>query len=214
MVARIDRVEVRGVTRLFGATAALRGVDASFEAGTISFLQGPNGAGKSTLMSIIGTALRPTAGSVRYVPLGEDRHEARAHIGWVAHDSSCYPDLSGRENVQLAARFFGIEPQHAWGEVGPRVGAGAFAERPVRTLSRGQKQRISLARALVHRPSLLLLDEPSAGLDAASLERLEQIVVEERDRGAIVIVVSHSAGMAERLAGKVVRLERGRIVES
>ncbi len=213
-MARIDAIEVKGVTRLFGATAALRGVDARFASGTISFLQGPNGAGKTTLLSIIGTALRPSAGTVTYEPLGQDRQRARAHIGWLAHESQCYPDLSAQQNVELAAKLYGVEPTSAWKRVSERVGAAAFAHRSVGTLSRGQKQRVALARALVHGPSVLLLDEPSSGLDSASAERLEAVLTEERDRGAVVIVVSHSDAMAERLGGERIRIERGRVVSS
>ena len=208
----VDRIEVEGVSRLFGATPALRGVTCHFDAGTLTFLEGPNGAGKSTLLSIIGTVLRPSKGTVRFQPLGDDRDAARAHIGWVAHESHCYPDLSGRQNVELAAKLYGLSPADSWSAVCERVGAQAFCERAVGTLSRGQRQRIALARALVHRPSVLLLDEPSSGLDAASSQRLEEILIEERDRGSIVVVVSHSATLADRLGGRRVRLERGRIV--
>ena len=208
----VERIEIRRVTRLFGATPALRGVSTSFEAGTISFLEGPNGAGKSTLLAVIGTLLRPTSGTVEYVPIGDDRERVRAHIGWVSHDSHCYRELTARQNVELAARLHGVDPIRAWKDVSTRVGADAFAERDVGTLSRGQRQRIAVARALVHQPSVLLFDEPWSGLDLASAERLEKVLVEERDRGAIVVVVSHVANHAERFGARRVRIESGRIV--
>jgi heme exporter protein A len=210
-VSGIDRIEVRAVTRLFGATLALRGVNATFAAGELVFLEGPNGAGKSTLLAVIGTVLAPNSGTVQYVPLGEDRDLAREHIGWVAHDSHCYRELTGRQNVELAARLRGVDPVLAWKQGCARVGAESFGERSIATLSRGQRQRISLARALVHRPSVLLLDEPWSGLDLASSERLEQVIVDEKNRGAIVIVVNHSPGLAERLGARVLRIEAGRI---
>ena len=90
---QVSRIEVRGVTRRFGATLALRQVSASFEAGSLTFLEGPNGAGKSTLLAILGTVLRPSSGSIWYEPLGDDQAEARRHIGWVAHESHCYLSL-------------------------------------------------------------------------------------------------------------------------
>jgi heme exporter protein A len=210
-VVGIARIEVQGVTRLFGASVALRSVDVEFEPGPITFVQGPNGAGKSTLLSIVGTALRPSKGTVVYAPYGASRQLARRFIGWVAHDSHCYAELNGRENVELAARIHGLDPKPAWRAVCARVQAERFAEQPVSTLSRGQRQRIALARALVHSPSVLLLDEPLTGLDAASVQRMENILLEERERGTIVIVINHTAGMAERLEGRRIFMQQGRI---
>ena len=202
---------MQSVTRLFGASVALRAVSVDFAPGPITFVQGPNGAGKSTLMSIVGTALKPSRGTVVYAPHGNSRLEARRHIGWVGHDSHCYAELSGRENVELAARIHGLDPKPAWAVVCERVQADRFANQAVATLSRGQRQRIALARALVHAPSVLLLDEPLTGLDAASVQRMEKILIEERDRGTIVIVINHTAGMAERLQGRKIFMQQGRI---
>lgn len=208
----IQRIEVRAVTRLFGATPALRAVNASFEAGSITFLEGPNGAGKSTLLAVIGTVLTPTSGEVVYHPLGVEPELVRPHIGWVAHESLCYRELSARQNVELAARVYGVQVEGAWQRVAKRVGADMLADRRVGTLSRGQRQRVALARALVHDPALLLLDEPWSGLDRASAEHLQQALLEERERGAVVIVVNHADGLAERLGARCVRLENGRVV--
>ncbi|MBX3129736.1 MAG: ABC transporter ATP-binding protein [Polyangiaceae bacterium] len=211
-MAVVERVLVEGVTRMFGATAALRGASVTFEAGSLVFLEGPNGAGKSTLLAVVGTLLRPTRGRVRYEPLGEDVRAARAEIGWVAHDAFCYRELSGRENVELAARLYGVGGPGAWDSVVDRVGARRFGDRVFGTLSRGQRQRISLARALVHRPSVLLLDEPFTGLDPESSARFEQVLREESARGALVVVVNHAPALAERLGARVVRLENGCVV--
>ncbi|MGE0326454.1 MAG: ABC transporter ATP-binding protein [Polyangiaceae bacterium] len=208
-MSRVERVEVEGVTRTFGTTLALRGVTASFPAGRVTVLEGPNGAGKSTLLGILGTLIQPTSGKVRYPPFA-DISQVRGQLGWLAHDSHCYRELSGRENVELAAALHGCgkaRVQHSL----ERVGALTFCERPVSTLSRGQRQRVALARALVHQPSLLLLDEPSSGLDAGSVMRLLELVDEERKRGAVVVMVSHSRGIATRIADRIVRLENGRV---
>ncbi len=213
-MASIRRIVVRSLTRTFGATAALRGVDLELEAGSLTFLEGPNGAGKSTLLAVIGTVLRPTSGTVTYDPIGDDPVALRRHLGWVAHDSHCYRELTARENVEFAARVLGVSGHDVWAEVAPRVAAQALADRRLGTLSRGQRQRVALARALVHRPSVLLLDEPWTGLDAATSELLERVVLEERERGALVVVVSHQAGLAERLGARRVRLEAGRIARS
>lgn len=204
---------MREVTRLFGATAALRGVSCRFEAGTITFIRGSNGAGKSTLLAILGTMLAPTRGALWYESVGDDRQSIREHLGWVAHDSLCYPELSGRENVELAARMFGVDPTAGWNAASARVGAEAFADRPFGTLSRGQRQRVALARALVHSPSVLLLDEPWSGLDQASSERLEQVAREERERGTIVVIIAHGDEWSTRLKARSIFVERGRIVQ-
>jgi len=208
----IEHIEVRNVTRLFGATPALRAVTTRFDAGTITFLEGPNGAGKSTLLAVLGTVLAPTSGEVVYHPVGTELELVRPHIGWVAHDSLCYRELTARQNVELAARVYGVEVEDAWVRVSRRVGAEGLADRRVGTLSRGQRQRVALARALVHEPALLLLDEPWSGLDRASAEHLQNALLEERARGALVIVVNHAEGLAERLGAGCVRLENGRVV--
>lgn len=209
----VSRIEVRGVTRRFGATLALRQVSAAFEAGSLTFLEGPNGAGKSTLLAIIGTVLRPSSGSVWYEPFGDDPALARRYIGWVAHESHCYRELSGRRNIELVAQIHGLpDPEPQVERVIARVGAAAFANRPVGTLSRGQRQRIALARALVHDPTVLLLDEPWTGLDVASAEKLEAVIREEVARGSLVVAVTHGAGTAERLGARRVRIEGGKVV--
>jgi ABC-type multidrug transport system ATPase subunit len=211
-VPAVERIEVRRVTRLFGAVAALRGVCATFRPATSTFITGPNGAGKSTLLSVVGTMLAPNSGSVEYVPLGVDRDRARGRIGYVAHESHCYPELSARQNVELAARLYGADPRKAWSRVAERVGAGHFAERPVGTLSRGQRQRVALARALTHSPDVLLLDEPWTGLDQTSSELFFRVLEEEVSRGCIVVVVSHALEWASRLGSLELKLSAGRVV--
>ncbi len=211
--SRLSRIEVRGVTRRFGATLALRQVSASFEAGSLTFLEGPNGAGKSTLLAIIGTVLRPSSGSVWYEPFGDDPALARQHIGWVAHESHSYRELSGRRNIELVAQIHGLRDAPAEVErVIARVGAEPFVNRPVGTLSRGQRQRVALARALVHNPGVLLLDEPWTGLDVASVDKLEAVIREEVANGSLVVAVTHGAGTAERLGARKLRIEAGRVV--
>src|SRR5581483_9525917 len=121
---------------------------------------------------------RPTAGEVDHSALGSSLEAIRTTLGWVGHESICYGDLSGRENIELAARLQGCDPVRAFTKAKARFELGAFAERPVRTYSRGQKQRIALARAVIHEPKLLLLDEPTSGLDMASQERLVDLVKE------------------------------------
>jgi ABC-type multidrug transport system ATPase subunit len=210
--ALIERVVARGIVKAYGNTMALRGVDATLESARITLIEGANGSGKSTLLGILGTVIRPTAGRVRYEPLGEDRAAARAEIGWVSHETLAYPDLTGRQNVELVARLHGLDPVAAWSLAETRFELGAFAKRPVRTCSRGQRQRVALARALIHEPSLVLLDEPTAGLDRAGVERLVRVIEEEVARGAAVAVVSHEPEVFRAAAGARIVLERGKVV--
>ncbi|HEY3493421.1 MAG TPA: ABC transporter ATP-binding protein [Polyangiaceae bacterium] len=210
----IERIVVDSVTRTFGAVAALRGVSLEFRAGEIVTLEGSNGAGKSTLLAVLATVLRPTLGRVIYEPLGEDPELVRRELGWVSHESLCYRELSGRENVELAARVYGVDPKAGWERTCARVEARVFGERPVGKLSRGQRQRIALARALVHEPSVLLLDEPWTGLDRASSELLEKTLIDERERGTLVVVSMHAPEQAERLGARRIQLAAGRVVSS
>ncbi len=210
----IDRVVVQGVTRSFGATAALRGIDACFRRGEITTLEGHNGSGKSTLLGILGTVIPPTTGRITYGSNGApglSTSEIRSQIGWVSHESHCYPDLSARQNLRLTASLYGVEPAGAWNRASQRFGMESFADTPVRLLSRGQRQRVALARALVHAPALLLLDEPTTGLDPEGIERLLDAVAEEVARGCMVIFVTHDSAIAERIATQRLRLERGRL---
>jgi heme exporter protein A len=207
------RVELRGVSKTFGPVRALVGVSATFEAGRVTVVAGSNGSGKSTLLSIAADLARPTSGTVDYGVLGSDRVAIRAAIGWLGHDSLCYGDLTGRENVELAARLRGLDPGKAYVAAVRRFDLEGFAHRPVRTYSRGQRQRIALARALLHAPAVLLLDEPTAGLDRASVDRLVAIVREEAARGAVVVLVTHDPGVADTLGDTKMTLERGRLID-
>ncbi len=206
-------VELRAVSKTYGAVRALIGVSLRFEPGLVSVVEGANGSGKSTLLALVGTLARPTSGSVDHGTLGATREEVRASLGWVGHDSLCYADLTGRENVELAARLHGRDPEQAFAEAAERFDLGAFAGRAVRTYSRGQRQRVALARALVHGPSLILLDEPTTGLDASSIDRLVRLVHEEAGRGAIVVVVTHDPAFAKEGQARF-RLNRGRVAPS
>jgi heme exporter protein A len=176
-------------------------------------LYGANGSGKSTILAIVGTLARATSGRVSHGELGRTRAEVRRTLGWVGHDSLCYPDLTGLENIELTARLQGCaQPGLAVALVRERFELGPFVMRPMRTFSRGQKQRVALARALVHRPRLLLLDEPTSGLDTAATERLARVVREEAARNVVVVVVTHDLLFAEAIRGSVTTLDRGQVV--
>jgi heme exporter protein A len=144
--------------------------------------------------------------------LGRRRHDVRKTLGWLGHECLCYPDLTGRQNIELAAVLHGLEPAKAYAQAEERFELAAFAGRALRTYSRGQRQRVALARALVHQPRLLLLDEPTAGLDARATIRLTEVVRQEASAGAVVVVVTHDTAFEGAVAGEVVALDRGRRV--
>jgi ABC-type multidrug transport system ATPase subunit len=205
-------ISLDNVRKTYGSVRALLGVTLQFESGRVSVLHGANGSGKSTLLAIVGTLARATSGRVDHGDLGRTRAEVRRTLGWLGHDSLCYPDLSGIENLDLAARLHGCAgPEAAVGVVRERFELGTFAARPVRTFSRGQKQRVALARALVHRPRLLLLDEPTSGLDSSAIDRLGRVVREEAADGVTVVIVTHDARFSEAVGGSVTTLERGQV---
>lgn len=207
-------VRATGLVKVYGPTRALVGVDARFEAGRVTAVEGPNGSGKSTLLALLAQLMRPTRGEIRYGDRTRGGSELRARIGVLAHAPMIYPDLTGLENLRLYARLHELrDPEARVRSLVDRFEIGRWGARPARTYSRGQLQRIALARALVHSPRLLLLDEPSTGLDVSAVARLERAVEEERARGAIVVLVTHDAALADRLAQHRIRLERGRVVE-
>jgi heme exporter protein A len=205
-------VELKGVSRTYGPVRALVAVSCRFAAGRVAVVRGPNGSGKSTLLAILGTLTRPTSGIVDHGELGRRRSEVRSTLGWLGHESHCYPDLSARENIELAARLRGEDGRVAYDRAAERFDLGPFADRPFRTYSRGQRQRVALARCLVHAPRLLLLDEPTTGLDTTAAARLQNVVREEAGRGAVVVVVTHDESFGQAIAQDTVTLERGRRV--
>ncbi len=209
----VTLIQVRGrrLVRTFGSTAALRGVDVDLEPG-LTLIEGANGSGKTTLLRILGTMLKPTSGEVLYDPVGSDLTRVRRAIGWLSHEALSYGDLSGRANIELAAELLGLDGPAAWGRVEARFELGRFSQRPVRTMSRGQRQRIALARALVHAPTFLLLDEPTTGLDRAGVARLLEVLREESERGVIVALVTHEPRLFEGLVSRRIELERGKVV--
>lgn len=197
-----------GITKRFGSTLALRGVDLSLSPG-LTRLEGANGSGKSTLLGILAGTMRPSSGRVVWAT-GEIMD--RAEVGLVSHDSLAYGDLTGQQNVELAAELHGLERTAAWEAALDRFELLGFSERRLRTNSRGQRQRVALARALVHRPPVVLLDEPTTGLDARGVAVLRRVMEEELSSGRILVVVTHDGAGLDGLAGERIVLERGRVV--
>ena len=172
-----EEVAVAGLTKSYGPTLALAGVDLSFARGTVTFVQGANGSGKSTLLWLLALLAHPTRGDIRYGAHGIDRtDDLRGRIGFVAHQLQLYPGLTGHENLVLAAKLQGIPyADKRATDLCDALSLGEYWNRPLRTYSRGQAQRVAIARALLHEPRLLLMDEPSTGLDVQATEALVRL---------------------------------------
>jgi heme exporter protein A len=202
-------VRCEGVKKRYGdELTALRGVSLSLQAGEITSILGANGAGKSTLLGVLSGAITPSEGRVVWESESGERPPAREQLGLIAHATLLYGDLTGRENLRFYARLYG-QGEPAVEQALDRCHLARFADREVRTYSRGMAQRAAIARALVHRPELLLCDEPYTGLDPAGAELLTSILREEREQKRVVVLVTHDLGLAVRLSDRIAVLRAG-----
>lgn len=207
-------LQATDLVRDFGTRRAVSGVSLTLAPGDCLALFGPNGAGKTTLLRMLGGLLRPTSGSAAIdgIPLPGGA-EVRARVGLVSHQTMLYDSLTARENVEFSARMYGVrDVRTAAAEVLERLGAASFADTRVRSLSRGMQQRVSVARAIVHGPSILLADEPFTGLDAAGASALTGMLAGLRDAGATIIIVTHNLEEALALCTAAAIMREGRFV--
>ncbi len=212
-------LEVDGLVRHFGGVRAVDGVSFGVAAGEVVGLLGPNGAGKTSTLRMIAGILPPTAGRVRVggVDVREDPRAAKRRVGFLSGDTQLYRRLTPRELLRYFGRLYEIDEA----ELGRRIERlveelemGPFADRLCGVLSSGQKQRVNIARAFLHDPNLLVLDEPTAALDVISGRFIVEAIRRERARGRAVLFSTHFMGEAERLCDRVVFLHRGRVVDS
>jgi heme exporter protein A len=202
-------IELRGLTRHFGERTALRDVSVEVPEGATLAVLGRNGAGKSTLLRILATLLRPQAGEVLVFGerLPRRAFAVRGRLGLLGHEPLLYRDLTGRENLRYHAALHGVDGGRIE-EMLEAAGAAGFGDEPVRSLSRGMVQRIAVCRAVLHRPALLLLDEPRANLDPAAVEMLEPLI--GRASGCTRVITSHDPLAARAEADLVLGLKDGR----
>ncbi|HEV7388238.1 MAG TPA: heme ABC exporter ATP-binding protein CcmA [Gemmatimonadaceae bacterium] len=207
-------VEVAELTRAFGRRQAVAGVTFSLAPGECLALFGPNGAGKTTLLRVLAGLLRPTSGDARIAGMQLPGGPlARARVGLISHRTMLYEALSARENVAFAARLYGLrDASTRVDEALQRMSMLERADAPVRFLSRGMQQRVSIARAMVHAPQLVLADEPYSGLDESGARALTSLLAELRSAGTVVIVVTHNLTEGLSLATHAAVMQRGRFV--
>jgi ABC-2 type transport system ATP-binding protein len=216
-VAARTGVVARGVRRAFGPVEAVRGIDLTAPPGEVTALVGPNGAGKTTLLLVLATLLVPDAGQVRVAGFDPVREpdEVRARMGWAPDVFGLYDNLTAREYLELFGEAYRLGRARARQRAAELLELARLAEQadlPVHTLSRGQKQRLGLTRALVHEPEVLLLDEPASGLDPRSRVELRDLLRLLAHGGAAVVVSSHLLADLEELADRVVFVDAGATV--
>jgi ABC-type multidrug transport system ATPase subunit len=204
-------VVAENVVKQFGRFAALRGVTAQFERAKLYVILGDNGAGKTTLLRTIAGLAQPTRGRIRVLG-GDPTKSARAKIGYMAHPSMLYDEMSGIENLRYFARLYGQPPERCR-EAIRAVELDPDLERLVGQYSQGMRQRMSLARAILHDPKLLLLDEPFSNLDYRSAHDMAILLAGMRNQGKTLIVVTHQAALLEKVADEFVYMEAGMIRE-
>ncbi len=210
---------VERLEKTLGKNKVLRGISFSAQPGEIFGLLGPNGAGKTTTLRIICTLLSPDNGTVDV--LGFDTRtspqEVRKRVGVVTADIGVYPRLTARENIAYFAQLSGVpdrELKHRVDAVIERLDVGSFADQRAESLSSGQKQKLAIARAIVHDPQVLMFDEPTSNLDVLASRDVRQFMVESKGRGKCVIFSTHVMHDAERLCDRITILHEGRVVAS
>ena len=212
-------VVARGVTRQFGDVWAVRGMDLDVPYGRVTALVGPNGAGKTTLMLMLATLLKPTAGRLHVAGFDPtvDPRAVRAATGWMPDTLGMYDQLKVHEYLDFFAEAHHLSREAKAREVPSLLAAVRLAEygnAPVHVLSRGQKQRLALARALIHRPRVLLLDEPASGLDPRSRIELRDLLRDLASGGVAILVSSHILAELSEMADRAVFVSAGRVVSS
>jgi ABC-2 type transport system ATP-binding protein len=210
-------VEARGLTKRFGSVKALAGLDLAAESGHVTALLGPNGAGKTTFISAVATLLRPGGGELRVagIDVASEPQRVRRVIGLAGQFASVEPAMTGRENLEFVGRLFGLDrrgARSAAAAVLDRIGLTDDANRLVRTYSGGMRRRLDLGASLVGRPQLLLLDEPTAGLDPRSRIELWEAIRSLVAEGTDVLLTTQYLEEADQLARDVVIIDRGRVI--
>ncbi len=217
LASSIPAIQVEGVAKAFGETQALDGVDLVVQPGVVQGLLGPNGAGKTTLVRVLATLLRPDRGSARVfgTDVVRDPTRVRLQIGLAGQFAAVDETLTGRENLELVGRLYRLpraEARRRAGETLERLALTEAGDRPVRTYSGGMRRRLDLGASLVGRPRLLILDEPTTGLDPRTRNDLWQFIRELVGDGATVLLTTQYLDEADNLAGHIVVIDRGGVI--
>ncbi|MFN2223752.1 MAG: heme ABC exporter ATP-binding protein CcmA [Candidatus Promineifilaceae bacterium] len=207
-------IKIQGLLKSYGANVVLRGVDLHVRPGEFVTLVGPNGAGKTTLLRIVATLLKPNAGQIAVGGWSLPREAARVrnHIGLVSHHALLYGDLTAAENLEFYARLYQLDNRQERVRTALQmVGLAARQRDPVRSFSRGMLQRLTIARATLHEPDVLLFDEPYTGLDQDATALLDDLLRQEAERGRTIFMITHDLARGLDLCQRIAILNRGKI---
>jgi ABC-type multidrug transport system ATPase subunit len=204
-------IAVTELVKQFGRFAALRGVSASFEAARLYGILGDNGAGKTTLLRMLAGLVTPTRGQITILGKNNPREVCR-ELGYMAHPSLLYDEMSGMENLRYFARLYSLADEKRCADSIAAVGLDAGLLRPVGQYSQGMRQRMSLARALLNDPKILLLDEPFSNVDIRSAREMVKLLGHMRDAGKTIFVVTHQASLLDGMANEFVWMDSGQII--
>lgn len=208
-------VEVQGITKSFGNRLALRGIDLVVERGESVVIFGPNGAGKTTLIKVLATIMKPSSGRILVdgLSLKDNAEEIRRRIGVVTHQTFLYSNLTAFENLEFYSRMYDVpRRKERIREVVAMVGMTSRLHDRVGTLSRGMQQRLSIARSLLHKPTIMLLDEPEMGLDQRAISMLWKALPSEEGEKGTIILITHNLERGLELGDRLLILDKGKIV--
>ncbi len=203
-------IDIKDLTKRFGNYAALKGVTLAVGEGVSFALLGPNGAGKTTLVRILSTLIKPAAGTARIAgfDVANDAREVKRVIGVVSHNTFLYDELTALENLEFYAGAYGVDGGNIPGLL-ENIGLTAWRHEPVGNFSRGMKQRLSIARALLHDPRVLILDEPTTGLDVQGRRVFHNTIKELHKTGKTIFLTTHQMEDVEKLCDEVAILHKG-----
>ncbi len=208
-------ITVKNLTKSYGYIRALRGIDLSLAPGDFLTIFGPNGAGKSTLVKILSTLVKPSSGQVEIdgYDLTEDTQELRRLIGVISHATFLYGNLTALENIKLYGRLYNVTNlENRTDEVIEQLGLAERKHHLVRTFSRGMQQRLTIARALIHNPRIIFLDEPYTGLDQHAAHLLSALLTQLNNKERTIVLISHNLSRGLGLASRIAILVEGRII--
>lgn len=212
-------LSINGLTKTFGKVEAVKDLTLEVESGEVFGLLGANGAGKTTTMRMLATMLTPTAGSatINGFDLKKSPEEVRRNVGLLfGGDTGLYERLTARENILYFAELNDIEPKLAnerIDELGKVFNFTEYLDKPASKLSKGTRQKVALARAIIHRPPLMMLDEPMVGLDVTARRDVEEFIIFLKNQGQTIMLSDHALSVVERLCGRVAIISKGELIE-
>jgi heme exporter protein A len=209
-------IEIKKLTKQADNKLILRGVDLSIKKGETVAILGPNGAGKSTLLKVLATLIKPTSGFIKVndMDLKKNHIEIKKIMGYLPHSSLLYDHYTPLENLIFFGNIYGVKnvEQRAIALV-KEVGLSFFLNEPVKNFSRGMIQRIAIARAIVHEPEILLLDEPHTGLDQGAIAILNNVILSMKAKGTTTLMVTHDFKQAAEICDRIIIVKNGKIVD-